>query len=216
VSFETRGLLFLLAHDELLTKKPQYAKFMSRNKIFKNIPAHGELKIRRKKEEEIMIWPILLAIIAVIVWIRYRKSSDDPAGPAMFIFVGVMLGLLIGVLAGNFIPKYKVVSNTVKIVSLRNGDGITGSFFLGSGSIGSEQYYFYYKKVGNGYQQGKLMADDKVTVFEEERKDGEIRIYVSNFVSKSYFWVAFPVCMFEPKYEFHIPNGSLKMNFTLQ
>lgn len=44
--------------------------------------------------------------------------------------------------------KIKIVSHD--IVSIQKESGFSGSFFLGSGSIGSTQYFYFYEKVGDG------------------------------------------------------------------
>jgi len=100
------------------------------------------------------------------------------------------------------------------LVSLRNSDGISGNFFLGTGSIGTTQYYFFHKEAGRGYRPGKVEVADNVVVFEEKRQNGELRAYTYQFVNPSLRWVAKD--RKSQKYEFVIPEGSLKKNFVLQ
>ena len=80
--------------------------------------------------------------------------------------------------------------------------------------FGTTQYYFYYKEAGRGYQPGRVEVADNVTVFEEKRQAGELKVYTSKFVNPSLEWVALNVE--HHKYEFIIPEGSLKKNFVLQ
>jgi len=51
----------------------------------------------------------------------------------------------------------KTETFSTKIVSIRSQDSIRGSFLIGCGSVGTEQYYVYIKKLPDGsYKQSKL------------------------------------------------------------
>jgi hypothetical protein len=132
------------------------------------------------------------------------------------VFSVLVFGIGIGFssLVGIAIPKHWTEPETVQLVSLRNSDGISGHFFLGTGSINTTQYYFFYKEVGKGYQPGKVKVADNVMVFEEKRQNGQLKIYTYQFANASLRWVAmdWPI----HKYEFIIPERSLKKNFVLQ
>lgn len=47
---------------------------------------------------------------------------------------------------------------TQKIVALQDNSSVDGSFFLGCGSIDSNDYYVFYVETENGYQREKLNA----------------------------------------------------------
>jgi len=86
--------------------------------------------------------------------------------------------------------------------------------FSAPASISTTQYYFFYKEVGQGYQPGKVAIADNVLVFEEKRQGGELRTYTYQFVNSSLGWIA--MGWQSQKYEFVIPEGSIKKNFMLQ
>ena len=169
-----------------------------------------------------MIWPFLFALLFVIFAWRsiYDKASDflDYCFSTFFLVVFTAMAFGVGLgfasLIGLAVPKHWTGPDTAKLVSLRDGDGISGHFFLGTGSIGTTQYYFFYKEAGQGYQPGKVTVTGNVMVFEEKRQGGELKAYTYQFVNSSFGWIAMD--WQSQKYEFVIPEGSLKKNFVLQ
>ena len=169
-----------------------------------------------------MIWPFLFVLLFVIfTWRSIYQIADDFLGYfistwLLVVLSIVMFGLGIGLssLAGLAIPKHWTGPETVQLVSLRDNEGISGHFFLGTGSIGTTQYYFFYKEVEHGYQPGKVAVTDNVMVFEGKRQNSELKVYTYQFVNPSLGWIA--MNWQSQKYEFMIPEGSLKKNFVLQ
>ena len=169
-----------------------------------------------------MLWPLIFALVIVIF--AWRPLYEDSFGfleyllstmfLAMLAIAGLVAGIAVALIVGAAVPKHWTEGETIKLVSLRSGDSVSGSFFLGTGSIGTTQYYFYYKEAGRGYQPGRVEVADNVTIFEEKRQAGELKVYTSKFVNPSLEWVALNVE--HHKYEFIIPEGSLKKNFVLQ
>ena len=169
-----------------------------------------------------MIWPFLFALLFVIfAWRSIYDMASDFLEYCFETFTLVILttvafgvGLGFASLIGLAMPKHWTGPETAKLVSLRNGDGISGHFFLGTGSIGTTQYYFFYKEAEQGYQPGKVAVADNVMVFEEKRQSGDLKAYTYQFVNPSLRWIAMD--WQSQKYEFVIPEGSLKKNFVLQ
>jgi hypothetical protein len=169
-----------------------------------------------------MIWMIFFGIMGLIGTYRFMKSNCDGFVSWFFgmlgIIVGVMVMVMVGVIpaliTGNFLEKTWEQTEQIELLSLRNNDGVSGHFFLGSGSIQSEQYYFFHKKSGDGYQPGRVKADDNVLVHESEGQGGMAKVYTRKFVNKRHEWYA--ACWPSEKYEFFIPNGSLQRDFVLK
>ena len=172
-----------------------------------------------------MIWPIGFGIAFILLafgnfYCGYHTPKifmDYVVATMLFFFftlLAVCLGIGLGYLIGFLFPRKRVHLWDTELVSLRNSDGPHGRFFLGTGSIGSTEYYFYYKKVGEGFQPGKIEVDDNVTVFEDKRDGGLLRIYETRFAS-SLLWIL-GLMSSERSFEIIIPNGSLKQNFVLQ
>lgn len=168
-----------------------------------------------------MIWPFLFAPLFVIfAWESIYEMVDGFLDHCFAIFFMVIftamafsVGFCFALLFGLAVPKHWTGPETTQLVNLRNGDGISGNFFIGTGSIQTTQYYFF-KEAGQGYQPSKIEVADNVTIFEEERQDGELKVYTYQFVNPSLRWIAAE--WQSRKYEFVIPKGSLMKNFILQ
>src|SRR3990167_4853279 len=167
-----------------------------------------------------MLWPLIFALVIVnFAWRPLYGSSYDfleyffsSIFLGFFATIGLAVGLAFALLVGLAVPKHWTAGEVIKLVSLRSSDGINGNFFLGTGSIGTTQYYFYYKEAGRGYQPGKVEVADNVMVFEEKRQGGDLKAYTYQFVNPSLGCIAMD--WQSQKYEFVIPDGSLKKNFV--
>lgn len=169
-----------------------------------------------------MIWPFLFALLFVIfAWRDTYKMScgfmdyfTDTFLLALFTAVVFCVGIGFALFIGLAMPKQWSGPETTKLVNLRDNDSINDRFFLGFGSINATQYYFFYEEIGSGYKPGKVAAADNVTVFEEKQEGGELKTYSYQFVSPSFRWIALK--RQHQKYEFFVPEGSIKKDFVLQ
>ncbi len=172
-----------------------------------------------------MIWFVLFIIIAILIVIHYhrkrKKNRYYSFGYNLFaaLCFAVMIGLLFALLADSFVPRQWVKVEEIELVSLRDSEDTSGQFFLGTGSFETEKHYFFYKKVGEGYQPGKLKASDKITIFERSTDRGEIRKYTKKPIESPWpwpwYWIAFSPSYGE-RYEIIIPEGSLRQSFILE
>ena len=173
-----------------------------------------------------MLWFILVMAFGIAVSLRETKDwGERVLYSLLFFLVGCLLALVPFLLCSVLYLQSKttttVTTTEVKLVSLRSVDQINGSFFLGSGSIGVDQYYFFYKDAGNGgYKLDKLRVDDSVTVFEENRQDGRLVRKRCNgeFLNRWYYLIGMsrPSSSCLHGVEFHIPQGSLQKRFQLE
>ena len=98
-------------------------------------------------------------------------------------------------------------------------------FFLGSGSIEAEGYYFYYYELPDGGKMLDKIPADQTTVYEEEnRTDGFIEKYIGyyNYTGRVTFtWFDHPIDIkrsvgdYDVKYKVYIPEGSITRDFNL-
>lgn len=61
--------------------------------------------------------------------------------------------ILIFILVNASCDKPEIISSNFNIISLKSDKFITGSFFLGIGSIGQYEYYIGYRKYKNGFKR---------------------------------------------------------------
>lgn len=167
---------------------------------------------------------VIGGIVGVILGRNIGRPNTPPdigntiSGGVFGVLLGAVASLVVTVVIGSFLARpVWVRTNVTELVSLRSDDHqIKGTFFLGSGSIGDNTWYFYYAKVGGGYQPKKLVADEKVTIFEDNTKNPSLVQFTKcdhgRFNNRLYFY---PIFTDEYKYEFHIPPGAIRRNFIL-
>lgn len=174
---------------------------------------------------------IFVADVSIIVrtWGWWRTESDW-LDIAFLIFISVVLTvaavILSGLLAVGIATWIGSMSDQVwekgwhgKLASLRNSDGIQGSFaggmFLMAGGVGSTEMYYYYEDKGDGkYKPHKWSVDQYTTVYEEDRKDGEVQQFETSFKHQWVSAFAFPPNDY--RMDFHIPKGSLVQQYSLK
>lgn len=105
------------------------------------------------------------------------------------------------------------------MVAMRSSDGIhgtvAGGVFMISGQIDSAQVYYYYTLKRDGsFQPHKWRPDNDTSIFEEDRKDGEVVQCDSAFKKPWVDWFGFPNDRL--RMDFHIPRGSLRQGFELK
>jgi hypothetical protein len=169
-----------------------------------------------------MIWAVGLGLLFFVLSIRELFVNDRTHGFLDFLgssiatclitAVGMFVGLVIAFIIGTQVEKQET-SITLDLVSLRNSQGISGSFFLGTGSIGSSDYYFYNTGSEDAFRPGKVETNGNITVFQENRSDGKLIVFTSSFKEEWRYWYA--THFWSGRYEFHIPKGSLKSGFVL-
>lgn len=126
------------------------------------------------------------------------------------------LGAAVGI--SRAFDDHPVDREPVKLAVLRDRDGVDGRFFLGSGTISSVPYYFYYEQLSDGgLRPGKVEIGRGVIVYEKDREDAEM--IVSDWI-KDFPWWAFIVCLTvtetgDHSYIFNVPTGSVRKGFSL-
>ena len=98
---------------------------------------------------------------------------------------------------------------TEQIVSISfDSSGFSGSFFLGCGTIGTEDYFYTYIKRGKGFNLKKYRASI-CTIYEDGNNNPYIRIWYKEVydvpeLDRTYL-----------KIDFHVPKGTIVREFKL-
>ena len=98
----------------------------------------------------------------------------------------------------------------VPIISLQEERGVSGSFILGTGSLGRHVYYFTYldfTESGGGYQLEKY-AYDRCVIFEDEENSPYVVVELSGLIIE------------RPRdrvnrVEFHVPKGTITRSIKI-
>ncbi len=119
------------------------------------------------------------------------------------LIICVLLSLLVSTACG-MLPNYQ------DIVSIKQTSTITGSFFLGSGTIDSIDYYYFYFKSGDGYQLGKQPIENTV-IIESDNITPHIERTAGNFFSNTLI-----EDLYGKSAKIYVPVGTILMKFNLE
>lgn len=144
----------------------------------------------------------------------------DPAIEAPFgAFCGLIVGFLVSMVVGAFVydGSIKPVA-TVELVSLADGAGVEGHFFLGSGYIDSKSVFTWYESRGDNSFVRKSADADESTI--HYLKDDKKPYYVVNKnCSDGGFFQTWALNVesgcWDGHYDFYIPRGSIVQSYKL-
>lgn len=176
-----------------------------------------------------MIWIILWVAIAIFAFQgMFLDPTMAPQSAGEFFFIGLFYIFILCAAAllcggagygiGQLFPSAPVEGEHQILAAIRDKDGVSGQFFLGSGFVESKPYYFYYQNVaGGGLRPGKLDADGSVTVYQEARPDAELVIFNWKVTYPGWAWV---VCLPHSEsdsqsFDFHVPTGTVKAGYSM-
>lgn len=188
-----------------------------------------------------MIWFILLgaALVIAVLYNAYhevRNEIKDPSreystwgngpvkpwykryGSIFGIYVAalafgttfvVLIGMMLNMLTYIFVDEDYSYSRP--LTTINDNSSVSGSFFLGSGSIKEIPTFMYYVLNERGeFRLQHVDADDAFITY----TDGPPEVIVHTTRTKSE-WLAVEMDMAEYEYEFRVPRGSVKQVYTL-
>ena len=167
-------------------------------------------------------------VVAFILIIYFMRSSDLRSwiGSSLigaFLVFWVALGVSFILRAMAPVTSSMIEYNEVKIVALSSSTSINGSFFLGSGNIEGNPYYFFYFATPDGGKKMDKLRADLVTLYEEDRKDAfmakiSVRTEWKNEDQLFRFFAPLRIKAEEEmgqQYAIHVPKGSIKEGINL-
>lgn len=164
-----------------------------------------------------MIIIVLFAITGFVLGCIWQRGLWDDVieyiGGFMMSLLLALAFALVGSLVAWAIPSQTYIEDrSVKIMSLQDGTNISGSFFLGCGSIDGEMKFTFYVEEGDKYKLMQLPArlvnikySDYPAVHQYKR-----RLVKGIFIN--YFSVIMPS---DDNYVITVPKGTIKNDFTL-
>jgi len=175
-----------------------------------------------------MLFMFILPPVVAVLYFLYNYDRNEILGTVgssclvmLFVFTA---GLLIASLGGVFVSQQLLddadFTKTTEVRHLaafgdRTGAVTNSSFFLGSGSIGSTAYYYYYEVLPNGGKRfGKTNAESRfVEIHETDRSDGELHLRHFDYKGSLGFWF-----MTGDRHEivaqtFYVPKGTVLNSF---
>lgn len=167
----------------------------------------------------------LIGFFLTLYFVKNNKKLNVPSIVCFGIIGGVVSVafrvILLTICLMIEVPvKWSEHYSSTKLISMKDQNSMYGSFFLGSGQIGNEDYYKYYYEYDGGYKKGTLYPNrlsgrmSEVIIFEEDRKDGELRVFKLEY-SEAWHNFIFTETV-SLRYEFHIPKGTIARGFELK
>jgi len=170
---------------------------------------------------------VFIVCICIGIYLSFRIGEEKGLLGLILAIMGSCVGAFAGMLIVGIytaiepgtIHHYEF--EKVELTTLGGTSELQGSFFLGSGSVGTEQFYrFYYKTADGGKKFGKISAEaGNVTVYEEDRKDAYITKVgeESMYSTKEHLWLI-PKILNDKKnwkYAIHVPKGTIKKEYNI-
>lgn len=158
---------------------------------------------------------ICMVIVAVLFIIWWKNNESDLFLLVILTVLGLTLGAIPGMILCVCLPTPtidKVVTHN--LISLKDNNSISGSFFLGSGIINNEMRYSYYYNCGNdNYKLTSVSANNTYVKYTKDKP--RIEYHYKEINSKSN-WKYFSNLLSDGGYYIiYIPEGSIKYNFVL-
>jgi hypothetical protein len=168
-----------------------------------------------------MIIIILIELFIIYKWWNFCDFDDFSEGIgnliALLIFglLGMIASVCITGTIGLCLPSTLKLCSIHNLVSVSTRDGVSGNFFLGIGSVDSQQYYFYMEKVEEGFVPRKKEITDEILIKESNTIQPKLEEYMPSYRNKILYLFALPI-FHDSKYIFTIPKGSIENNFIMQ
>ncbi|NFH75761.1 hypothetical protein [Clostridium botulinum] len=133
-------------------------------------------------------------------------------GFIMGCLINFILMILIFFMINIHASKKEVIDTTVFIKAIKDNQSINGNFFLGSGNINGEIYYYYMTCKDDNTQIKKIKNNDNVYMIENNIEKPKIIFYKKEFVNPK---LKDMPCLGTGKIKIYIPKGTLKMNYNI-
>lgn len=159
---------------------------------------------------------ILSFIIALILFIISFTNQEEGFIIKIILdsglsILGFLLSFMIIAFITDIVATFKGDYTTISTQPLKAigiDEDLHGSFFLGCGSINSEDKFIYIAKVDNlGYKVQEVDIDDCYIVEEDIEQP---YLEISNVK-----WRDWVIKFFDNRYIFHIPPNSIKENYEV-
>ena len=170
---------------------------------------------------------IISVVLALIAWVilLIHEGKKEPITAEVFwcsLIAFIIMGLVVGVFfALPFIETAEMgpkVPNgepyKIELVALKDNNAVNGNFFLGTGTIEEDQYYFYLTKTEKGIQQRKLKNTDDVYLNYTENADTpHIIVQKCRCANPVINFLALGPTFTE--YYIYVPEGSITNEFSV-
>ena len=164
---------------------------------------------------------IVIAAGALLLGMVMYADEHDPFDGLFGAFFGAAFGFMAAMLAGLvlYTGGGEWQHHSKPLVSLADGSGIQGHFFLGSGSVDQRPVYTWYEQNGsNSYVRRQADADAAAIHY---LPDGKKPYYVHSVEKDTHSFLTTAAIdagagtTMDERWDFYIPRGSIVRDYTL-
>lgn len=124
-------------------------------------------------------------------------------------FVGMFIGFVVAFSMSN---DYSYEQRRFPLMSLQDNNSVSGTFFLGCGSIGESTYYVCYMETSEGYKLKRVYYNDATIKF---ISDTPYIVYNISIKHSSNFALDIDGAETVTSYIFEVPKGTIKNEYKL-
>ena len=162
-----------------------------------------------------LFWLILagLGIIGIIIWTIYERDPDCLLLGGVFLMAFAFLAVVVSGLVGLAFPSNEVYSTEeTPICALSDNSDLEGSFFLGSGYVKEDIYYYYLTENDDGSKTMRKIPAMGTPVDDSETENPRI---VTEYTRNSNPVVRFFFFTYNETHKIYIPPKSIKYSYNI-
>lgn len=169
-----------------------------------------------------MIWLIIGFVVAVVFIVSAWIHEDGLLSKIGYTFAGIFVGFVVSIfilliasgIFNCFLDDSDYVyslSESTNIIALKDNQNISGSYFIFSGYVDEELYYYYAKETEFGYITDKIAADNCYIKYTNNTP--KIETYTADFTNKIFWWFAGP--MVNNRIIIYCPENTITTEFDI-
>lgn len=161
----------------------------------------------------VLIFAVLIGILVSATEWDYIDDFFDYFPAFIQFMLGAIMGCLVGLFVAWLLPaKEQEVKYTYNLETLQDGNRVSGSFFLGCGTIDGKMQYVYYYESQDGYRMNQIDYDKVVIKYSADNP--RIETYRMEPI-KGKFINNFAFDVTKERNIIFVPKGTIKQNFSL-
>lgn len=161
----------------------------------------------------ILLVTIVGIVASIIVSIANGEFCDFISG-IMLTIVGIAIMVVTVGVISDCMPESAMnidLTSIQPIIALKDGKGMTGRFFLYSGYVKENLYYYYACETEKGYKVEKVSAENSYIVYTEETP--RIEKYEAQSFKEPSSWIyAIPLYKYNVLY---VPDGTITTEYNI-
>lgn len=163
-----------------------------------------------------MLSYVVLVAVCFIAYLKIDKKShynNKEIGAVIFFVIPLLIVFMVSGIFQSNNQLSKVKESSVDIVSLTDGQGIEGHFFLGTGWVGDKAYIYYrVQRTDGGKYQHQLDFNERVGIYEGEYVP-HLEVWVDKYPGVM-DWFLFKLND-NKEYRFFVPPHTTKDEFKI-